>query len=112
MNDEIFGKNQSATTTKQFFFIVVTCLKYLCNEEEFNTVKMWYPPRTVNEQLEFKKAVHTVFGKLQAKGKIPKNFLLTNKKRHCFTEQLLNKANRIELINLKVPINELFDRII
>jgi hypothetical protein len=64
MNDEIFGKNQSATTTKQFFFIVVTCLKYLCNEEEFNTVKMWYPPRTVNEQLEFKKAVHTVFGKL------------------------------------------------
>jgi hypothetical protein len=41
-----------------------------------------------------------------------KNFLLTNKKRHCFTEQLLNKANRIELINLKVPINELFDRII
>jgi hypothetical protein len=40
-----------------------------------------------------------------------KNFLLNNKKRDYFTEQILNKANRIELINLKVTINELFDRI-
>lgn len=64
MNDDVFGKNQNASTTKQFFFIVMKCMKCLCNEEEFGAIGMWYPPRTVNEQLEFKKALYNIFPKL------------------------------------------------
>jgi len=64
MNDEIFSKTQPANTSKQFFFIVISGLKFLANEEEIQSVKMWYPPRTVNEQLEFKKATYNLITKL------------------------------------------------
>jgi hypothetical protein len=45
------------TASKAFFFITFTCLKHLINDEGLEPLKMWYPPRTVNEQFEYKKVL-------------------------------------------------------
>jgi hypothetical protein len=38
---------------------------------------MWYPPRNVNEQIEFKKSFFKLLQKLEARSAAPKNILLS-----------------------------------
>lgn len=38
---------------------------------------MWYPPRTVNEQIEYKKILFKMLQKLEAQGLVPKNLLIS-----------------------------------
>jgi hypothetical protein len=38
---------------------------------------MWYPPRTVNEQIEFKKVFFKSLQRMEAHGIVPKNLLLS-----------------------------------
>lgn len=36
----------------------------------------WYPPRTVSDQLEFKKVCATQIQKLEVQGRVPRNFMI------------------------------------
>ena len=38
---------------------------------------MWYPPRTVNDQIEFKKVFFKIVQRLEANGTIPKNIIIS-----------------------------------
>ncbi len=38
---------------------------------------MWYPPRTANEQIEFKKAFFKLIQKLESQAVLPKNIVLS-----------------------------------
>ena len=38
---------------------------------------MWYPPRTVNEQIEFKKVLFKLLQKMEANGVVPKNLIIS-----------------------------------
>jgi hypothetical protein len=74
----MFGRGViSPASSKQFFFVAHLCIQKLATLEEVGEVTMWYPPRSVNEQIEFKKALFKLLQKLEANGTLPKNILLS-----------------------------------
>lgn len=38
---------------------------------------IWYPPRTANEQIEFKKVFFKLIQRLETQGQLPKNIILS-----------------------------------
>jgi hypothetical protein len=75
---ELFPKTlPQPTNSKQFFFICNVCVSNLVSGEESQELSMWYPPRTVNEQIEFKKVLFKILQRLEAHGSVPKNLLIS-----------------------------------
>lgn len=62
---------------KIVWFVLYNCLRVMVGGPEFNkTFEGWYPPRTVSDQLEFKKLCVSQIQKLELQNKIPKNFIV------------------------------------
>ena len=52
-------------------------MKALASVEEAGQLMMWYPPRTVNEQIEFKKVLFKLLQKMEANGVVPKSLIIS-----------------------------------
>ena len=61
---------------KLVYFITYHSLTRMCPPEDIKPLSLWYPPRTLSDQMEFKKVAAELILKLQASNKIPRNFLI------------------------------------
>jgi hypothetical protein len=62
---------------KVVWFALYHSLKHMLPQEDFvKSFEGWYPPRTVSDQLEFKKVCVSQIQKLEVQGKIPRNFMI------------------------------------
>lgn len=60
---------------KTAFYIIYSILSKLCDEEDMKSFIGYYPPRSANDAIEYKKIALDLLSKLEKRSRIPKNFV-------------------------------------